>query len=51
MTSPRRSLAGGSLLFVLAFLVFCSQPSLAIPAFARIGNPRAWRDVLFDRTT
>src|SRR5439155_15341436 len=35
MTSPRRSLAGGSLLFVLAFLVFCSQPLHAIPAFAR----------------
>ena len=28
-----------------------SSISPPIPAFARIGNPRAWRDVLFDRTT
>jgi len=35
MTSPRRSLAGGSLLFVLLFLVLSVQPSQAIPAFAR----------------
>src|SRR5437667_10155485 len=35
MGSLRRSLAGGSLVFALLFLVFSPQSSQAIPAFAR----------------
>jgi hypothetical protein len=35
MTSSKRSLAGGALLFVLVLLVFSAEPSQAIPAFAR----------------